>query len=89
MVLRFVAGLALFLAPGAAWTWALFADLDWAKAVTLAVVLSATLPVATIYVLAIEGGVTAWDVVTACAGWTVAGLALGVGLRRRARLARL
>lgn len=83
MAVREVAGIVLLIAPGAAWTWALFPRLDWAKAAFLALVVALTLPPATFYALSFRGPVGTAHAVAAAFGWAALGLGVGAWDRRR------
>jgi hypothetical protein len=79
-LLQFVLGVLVLLAPGFALTWALAPNLDWAKFVSVGVVVSLSVPPATIYVLNIFLGVpfTTLNIVLIALAITFLGLAMAI-----------
>lgn len=79
-VVQLTLGSLVLWAPGLAWTWALVDGLDWAKFLSVSVIVALTVQPGTMYLLNVFLGfpVTAMNVVLLSLGLAMAGLSLGL-----------
>lgn len=81
--LQLAIGGAVLWAPGLALAWAFLPSLDWAKFVAASVVISLSVPTATMFMLNVFFGIpiSPFNLIVLNLGWAAVGLAAGLGPR--------